>query len=121
MRFKKKLTLSRLSISCLISTGACDKRILHHSGLGTGDHKQVISDLYFSSLLDELKENATGKPSYIYLHQNISKNAPFKLDSLLQLCSRYKKLKIFHFGISSENISTTKMKLPLNSMYNAGF
>ena len=80
MRFKKKLTLSRLSISCLISTGACDKRILHHSGLGTGDHKQVISDLYFSSLLDELKENATEKPfaSCFYLHRNISKNAPFK-------------------------------------------
>ena len=30
-------------------------------------------------------------------------------------------LPIFHFWISSENISTTKTKLPLNSIYNSGF
>ena len=86
-------------------------------------HKHVISDLSLSSLLDDFKETVTEKPfgKPIDLHRNISKNAPYQADSLEQLCSWYKMLQIFHFGISSENISTTKMKLKLNSIYNSGF
>ena len=56
------------------------------------------------------------------LLQNVSKNAAcFYENSLIRLFSQYKMLPIFHFWISSENISTTKTKLPLNSIYNSGF